>query len=158
MKHKDNHQVSGDDEHCQEENNSYFQQAGAEVLRVANVQQAEGFCAMVQLSCVHLVQGALGRTIRVLVPWGPSSAKDAHSTAAPDRHGGGVRARCLPYQQQHEPLVLSVHSNPFTKADTCINSFLRRVTHYKLLWRSGGESSLNSGSNSSSREHKLPPL
>lgn len=56
------------------------------------------------------VQGALGRTIRVLVPWGPSSAKAAHSTAAPD--GGGVRARCLPYYQ-HELLVLSVHTNPF---------------------------------------------
>lgn len=95
MEHKYNHQVPRDDEHCQEENNSYFQQAGVKDLGVANVQQAEGFCAMVQLSGVHLVQGALGRTIGVLVPWGPSSAKTAHSSAVPV--GGGVHARCLPY-------------------------------------------------------------
>lgn len=107
MENKYNHQVPRDDEHCQEENNSYFQKAGVKDLRVANVQQAEGFCAIVQLSGVHLVEGALGHTIRVLVPWGPSLAKAAHSTAAPDSHGGGVRARCLPYQQQHESLVLS---------------------------------------------------
>jgi len=90
VENKYNHQVPRDDEHCQEKNNSYFQQAGVKDLRVANVQQAEGFCAIVQLSGVHLVQGALGHTIRVLVPWGPSLAKAAYSTstAAPDKTWG----------------------------------------------------------------------
>lgn len=122
MEHKDNHQVPRDDEHCQEENYRYFQQAGVEVLGVADVQQAEGFCAMVQLSSVHLV----GSTIRVVVPSGPNSAKTDRGKAAPDRHGGGVHARCMPYQQQHEPLVCR---NPLNNVHTCDNTILRTVTY-----------------------------
>lgn len=62
MKHKDDDQVSRDDEHSEKEDDNDFQQARVEDLRVTNVQQAEGHSALVQLSCVHLVEGVCGQT------------------------------------------------------------------------------------------------
>lgn len=62
MKHKDDNQVTGDDEHSEKEDDNDFQQARVEDLRVTNVQKAEGHGALVQLSCVHLVQGLCGHT------------------------------------------------------------------------------------------------
>lgn len=60
MKHKDDNQVTGDNEHGEKEDDNDFQQARVEGLRVANVQQAEGHSALVQLSCVHLVKEVYG--------------------------------------------------------------------------------------------------
>lgn len=62
MKHKDDDQVTGDNEHGEKEDDDDFQQACVEDLRVTNVQQAEGHSALVQLSCVHLVKGVCGHT------------------------------------------------------------------------------------------------
>lgn len=47
VEHKNHHQIARDDEHCKEEDDSDFQQAGVEDLRIANVQKAEGHGALV---------------------------------------------------------------------------------------------------------------